>query len=244
MSLRLPSLALALALTSLTPMTTSAQQSSAEVSTAAQGTILTVSATGAAHRAPDFATVSAGVVTQAAAADAAMRDNATRMNAVLAALKSAGIAERDIRTSRITLEPQYRYEQNQAPAIVGYQASNSVSVKIHDLARLGRVLDALIGQGANQINGPSFGIEHPEAAYAEARRNAVHAAMEQARTYAEALGVKVRRIVSINEGDSRGSMPMPMARLAAAPPPASATPIAGGETELDIHIEVVFELGS
>ena len=243
MSMRLASLALALALTSLMPMTTSAQQVSSDASAAAQGTTLVISATGEAHRSPDFATVSAGVVTQATAADAAMRENATRMTAVLAALQSAGIAERDIQTSRVSLEPQYRYEQNQAPAITGYQANNGVTVKVRELARLGRVLDALIGQGANQINGPSFGIEHPEAAYAEARRNAVHAALEQAQTYADALGVKLLRIVSINEGGSRENLPMPMARMAAAPMAADATPIASGETTLNVRIEVVFKLG-
>lgn len=243
MSMRLTSLALALALTSLMPMTTSAQQVSSDAAAAAQGTTLTLSATGQVQRTPDFATVSAGVVTQATAADAAMRENATRMTAVLAALKAAGIAERDIQTSRVTLEPQYRYEQNQAPAIIGYQANNSVTVKLRDLAKLGRVLDALIGQGANQINGPSFGIEHPESAYAQARQNAVHAAMEQANTYATALGVKVRRIVSISEGGSRENLPIPMARLAAAPMAADATPIASGETALSVRIDVVFELG-
>ena len=244
MSMRLSSLALALALTSLMPMTTSAQQISAAVSTAAQGTTLTVAATGEAHRSPDFATVSAGVVTQATAADVAMRDNATRMNAVLAALKAAGIADRDIQTNRVGLEPQYRYEPNKAPAILGYQANNSVTVKIHDLSRLGRVLDALIAQGANQINGPSFGIEHPEAAYAEARRTAVNNALAQAQTYADALGVKLRKIVSISEaGNMAPPMIQPMYRAVAAAAP-EATPIATGETSVSVGITMVVELGN
>lgn len=243
MSLRLSSLVLALALSSLLPMNTSAQQVNANVTAAAQGTSLTVAATGEASRSPDFATVSAGVVTQAAAAADAMRDNARRMSAVLAALKAAGIAERDIQTSRVGLEPQYRYEQNKAPEILGYQATNTVTVKLHDLSRLGRVLDALIAQGANQINGPSFGIEHPEAAYADARRTAVRNALAQAQTYADALGVKLRKIVSIQESGG-GHMPQPMYRAMAAPPPADATPIATGETSVSVGITMVVELGN
>lgn len=236
-------LLLALVLAAATPLAASAQSPTAAISAAAQGTTLTVSATGEASRAPDFATVSTGVITQAPAADAAMRENATRMNAVLAALRAAGIAERDIQTSRISLAPQYRYEQNQAPAIVGYQASNSVAVKVRDLSRLGRVLDALVAPGANQINGPSFGIEHPQAAYADARREALHKALAQAQTYADALGVKVRRIVRISETGSDGNQPVPMLRAMAAAAPES-TPIATGETTLRVHVEVEFELGS
>lgn len=236
-------LLLATSLAIATPMTASAQQVSPAVAAAAQGTTLTVSATGEASRAPDFASVSAGVVTQAAAADVAMRENAARMNEVLAALRSAGIAERDIQTSRVSLAPQYRYEQNQAPAITGYQANNSVAVKVRDLSRLGRVLDALIAPGANQINGPDFGIEHPEAAYAEARRDAVRKALAQAQTYADALGVKVRRIVRINEGGASANLPMPRMRAMAAPVADAATPIASGETTLSVQVEVEFELG-
>lgn len=244
MSMRLSSLVLTLALSSLLPMNSSAQQPTTNVIAAAQGTSLTIAATGEASRSPDFATVSAGVVTQATAADVAMRNNATRMNAVLAALKAAGIAERHIQTSRVALQPQYRYEQNKAPTILGYQASNSVSIRIDDLTRLGHVLDALIAQGANQINGPSFGIEHPEAAYADARRIAVRNALAQAQTYADALGVKLRKIVSITEGSGGGNMPQPMYRAMAAPPPADATPIATGETSVSVDITMVVELGN
>lgn len=241
MSLRTLPLALLLAIA--TPMTVSAQKVSHTVVAAAQGTTLTVSATGETSRTPDFASVGAGVVTQADTVDAAMRDNAARMNQVLAALRNAGIAERDIQTSRVSLAPQYRYEENHAPAIVGYQANNSVSVKVRDLARLGRVLDALIAPGANQINGPDFGIEHPEAAYAEARREAVRKALTQAQTYADALGVKVRRIVRINESSAGTNQPMPRMRAMAAPIADAATPIASGETTLSVQIEVEFELG-
>ena len=88
----------------------------------------------------------------------------------MAAIRAAGIAERDVQTAGININPQYRYAENQAPAITGYQASNTVNVKVRDIAKLGKVLDALVANGANQINGPSFEIDEPEAVYDEARR--------------------------------------------------------------------------
>lgn len=226
------------------PMTATAQSDSTALSTSPQGTVLTVSATGQSARAPDFATVSAGVITQAAQADAAMRDNAAQMARTLAALRQAGVAERDIRTSSLALNPQYRYEQNQAPVITGYQASNTVTIKMRDLSQLGRTLDALVVSGANQIHGPSFGIEHPQAAYDEARRAATQAALAQAKTYADALGVRVRRLISLSEGDASDDAPAPRLRVMAMAADASATPIASGETELSVQVTAVFELGN
>ena len=91
-----------------------------------------------------------------------MRANAVQMDKVMAAIRAAGIAERDIQTSGINLNPQYKYVENQPPSIVGYQASNNVNVKVRDLSKLGKVLDALVANGANQINGPSFEVDKPE----------------------------------------------------------------------------------
>lgn len=124
---------------------------------------------GRAKRVPDVATLSAGVVTQSADGNAAMRQNAEQMSKVMAAMKAAGIADKDVQTSGISLSPQYTYKVNEAPKINGYQASNTVSLKVRDIARLGKVLDALVAQGANDINGPSFSIDQPEPVYDEAR---------------------------------------------------------------------------
>ena len=85
-----------------------------------------------------------------------------------AALRAAGIADRDIQTST-NLNPNYRYAENQPPQLVGYQAVNEVSVRFRDIAKTGAILDALVAQGANQINGPTLTIERPEAALDEAR---------------------------------------------------------------------------
>ena len=212
-------------------------------SPASDGTLLSVSAQAEATRVPDVATISAGVVTQAADANAAMQANAKQMDGVMRALREAGIAERDIQTSGINLNPQYRYAEDQPPAITGYQASNTVRIKVRDIGKLGRVLDALVASGANQVNGPSFEIDKPEAAYDEARRAALAKAQARAKMYADALGVRVRRIVSIDEGGGfQPPMPMPM-MARAEKGVAYDTAVSPGETTLSANLSVVFELG-
>jgi uncharacterized protein YggE len=207
------------------------------------GTLLSVAAQADARHVPDVATLSTGVVTQASDANAAMRANATQMEKVMAAIKAAGIAERDIRTSGISLNPQYKYVENQSPTITGYQASNTVDLKVRDLSRLGKVLDALVASGANQVNGPSFEIDQPEPLYDQARRDALQKAQARAEMYAKALGLKVRRIVSIDEGGGyRPPMPMPMMAMARAKGE-SDTAVSPGETTLSANLNVVFELG-
>lgn len=207
------------------------------------GTLLSVSATGEASRAPDVATASAGVVTQAADANAAMRANAEQMTRVIAAIRTAGVAERDIQTSGISIHPTYRHVENEEPRISGYSASNSVNLKVRDIATLGEVLDALVASGANNVNGPSFGIDQPDAVYDEARRKALDQARGRADMYAEALGLRVRRIVSISEG-GRLESPRPMYAMRAMAMDAEAsTPVAAGENTLVANLEIVFELG-
>ena len=219
-------------------MTASAQSSPS----AERGTLLSVSAEGHASRKPDVATLSAGVVTQAADANAAMRANSAQMEKVMAAIRAAGIAERDVQTAGIGLFPQYRYAENQPPAITGYQASNTVNVKVRDLDKLGKVLDALVANGANQINGPSFEIDQPDAVYDEARRNALKQAQARAAMYASTLGMRIKRIVSIGEGGGMAAPgPMPMMKMAAMD--AGSPPVSPGETSLSANLDVVFELG-
>lgn len=206
------------------------------------GTLLSVSAQADARRVPDVATVSAGVVTQSADANSAMRANATQMEKVMAAIRAAGVAERDIRTSGVNLNPQYKYVENQNPTITGYQASNTVDLKVRDVARLGQVLDALVASGANQVNGPSFEIDQPEPVYDEARRAALGKAQARAQMYAKELGLRVRRIVSISEGGGfTPPVPMPMMAMASRSKEAD-TSVSPGESTLTANLDVVFEL--
>ncbi|MBO1749540.1 SIMPL domain-containing protein [Stenotrophomonas indicatrix] len=237
-------LLLALSLALGASMTAHAAPSLPSIAAAAEGTLLNISANAEATRVPDVASLSAGVVTQAADGNSAMRQNAQQMDKVLAAIKAAGIAERDVQTSGVSLNPQYRYADNEAPKITGYQASNTVSLKVRDIAKLGKVLDALAAQGANQINGPQFEIDQPEPVYDEARLAALKKAQARAQTYANSLGLQVRRIVSISENAGGGFRPMPMMRAQAAGMAMDkATPVAPGESTVSVNLDVVFELG-
>ncbi|MET0308771.1 MAG: SIMPL domain-containing protein [Sphingomonas sp.] len=205
------------------------------------GTILDVAATGTTARTPDIALIEAGVVTNAATAAGAMVQNAERMRTVLAALRKAGVAERDIQTSTISLSPQYRYVQNEAPVVIGYQASNQVSIRFRDVAKSGPVLDLLVQQGANNISGPTLSIDKPEAAMDEARRDAVAKAKARATLYAEAAGLRVDRILSISEGGAPPPMPMPIMMRAQADKVA-ASEVAPGEQQVNATISVRFLL--
>lgn len=206
------------------------------------GTLLSVSARGEAVRVPDVATLSAGVVTQAADANAALRANAEQMSKLMAAIRAAGIAERDIQTSGLSVSPQYRRDEGQAREISGYQASNNVNLKVRDIARLGQVMDALVASGANQVHGPGFEIGEPDEGYDEARRSALEQARARADMYARSLDMQVRRIVSISEGGGFMPPPMPMMRTAAFDS-AESSPVSPGESTLSVNLDVVFELG-
>lgn len=208
------------------------------------GTRLELQARGVVRVVPDLVVVSAGVVTQAPDANGALRANASRMEKVVAALRAAGIADKDLRTQSVNLSPQYRYAENVPPAIVGYQASNVVAVQFRDIAKSGAVLDVLAKQGANEINGPSFEVAHRAAAEDNARRDAVRQLQDRAALYAQMTGLAVRRVVSISEtGDSPPSpTPMLMARAAGNLADAK-TAILPGEQEIGISVSAVFELG-
>ena len=241
-SLGLRALALATALAlGAAAMPTHAQTLPAAVST--DGTLLSVSAQAETTRVPDIAHLSTGVVTQAADANAAMRANAAQMTRVVDAIRKAGIAERDIRTSGVNLHPQYRYADNQPPTITGYEARNTVDITVRKIGELGGIMDALVAVGANQINGPSFEVDDKEGAYDEARRAAIEKARARAQMYAQTLGMEVRRIVSISEGNGGFGPHVPMMAMARMDKAEAGTPIAPGESTLSVNLDVVFELG-
>lgn len=207
-------------------------------------TTLSLAADATARISPDIATLSAGVVTTNRSAKAAMEENARRMNAVFAALRAAGVAERDMQTSGLTLQPQYVPDQNSRPRIAGYQAQNTVLVKVRRLDAVGAVLDAMVEQGANQVDGPHFGVEDPEAALDKARADAMGKAVRRADLYAKAAGLRVKRIVTIAEsGGFASPMPRMLAmRAEAAMDTAAPTPVAPGEMVLTAQVSVVVEL--
>lgn len=206
-----------------------------------EGTRLDISASGEVTRVPDIARISAGVVSQAATAVAALSANSGRMAGVLAALKRAGIADRDVQTSSVSLSPQYRYVENQAPVLTGYQASNQVTIRFREIARSGAILDMLVREGANQIAGPSLEVERPGPALDEARVIAFRNARARADIYARAAGLRVARILSISEsgGDYQPPRPPPAYEMRSM---AAETKIVPGEQALSVTVMVSFEL--
>lgn len=206
------------------------------------GTRLDISATGEVSRVPDVAIISTGVVTRASTASAAIQQNAQRMERVRAALKRAGIEDRDIQTSTLSLNPEYNYQQNQAPKLTGYQASNQVSVRFRDIGETGKILDALVSEGANQISGPNLTIDKPEAALDEARVKAIATGRARADLYARALGMRVVRLLSVSEsGGYAVPPPMPMYARAEMAQDAS-TKIDPGEQKIQVSVAMSFEL--
>jgi uncharacterized protein YggE len=231
-------LALVAALALAVPAIASAQPQAGE---AIAGTRLDVVAVGEVTRIPDIARIGAGVVTQAPSASEAIRLNAARMTSVRAALRRAGIADRDIQTSNISLQPEYRYAENQPPQLIGYRASNEVGIRFRDIAQTGRILDALVAEGANQINGPSLEIDRPEAALDEARTAAIATARARADLYARALGMRVVRVIAVSETGAPG-VPIPRPAMMRREVANDATQIDPGEQRLSVALTVSFEL--
>lgn len=216
-----------------------AQQASITQSIA--GTRLDVTATGEVTRVPDVALVSAGVVSRAPSASAAMQDASNRMSRVLAALKRAGVDQRDIQTGSINLNPEYRYPENQAPQLVAYSASNTLNIRFRDIRNSGKILDALVSEGANQINGPTLTIDRPEAALDEARANAIALGRARAELYARSLGLRVTRVVAVSESGGYAVPPAPPMPMVARMESAS-TKIEPGEQKLQVNLAMTFEL--
>lgn len=229
----------AVAMAATVPLAAAAQV--APTATVAEGTLLDVVAEGRVSRVPDIAIIRAGVVSQGATAAEALSANARQMASLLAALKAAGIADRDIQTATISLNPQYRYAENQPPVITGYQASNTVSVKFRDIARSGAILDALVKQGANQIDGPNLTIDAIDSAMDEARVDAVKRARTRADLYARALGMRVDRIVMVSEGGDIG-MPGPIPQMMVRAEAKDATQVVPGEQQVSTSVRIRFLL--
>lgn len=226
----------------LVPMSAGAQQVPAPAAPVLlDATLLDVVAEGRSTRVPDLATIRAGVVTQGTTAQAALSENAARMDRVIAALKRAGVADRDLQTATIQLNPQYRYGENVPPAITGYQATNTVSVRFRDVAKSGAILDALVREGANQIDGPNLAVEAMDTAMDEARTDAIRRARARAELYAKAAGLRVERILVIAEG-ATALPPQPMPQMMMRAEMAKDSQVLPGEQEINATVTVRFLL--
>ena len=200
---------------------------------------VTVAGSGTVSATPDQAEITTGVVTQAATAAQAMAANSQAMERLLQSLANLGIGPRDIQTTNISVSPQRRApKEGQPPEITGYEVSNQVRVKVRDLARLGQVLDRQVSQGANLVYGIHFGLQEPAPLLDEARKRAMADARRRADLYAAAAGLKVGRVLSVQEAVVAPPGPGPAPRIAMS----AAIPVAPGEQEIQASVTVTFTL--
>ena len=200
---------------------------------------ITITGEGRADVAPDLASITLGVATQAETAAAALSANAQQLSKVLDRLKAQGIAERDLQTSGLNLGPRQEYAEGQPPKVVGYDASNMLTVRVRDLSKLGGILDAAVGDGANTFNGLAFALADPGPALDEARGKAVADARRKAEQIASAAGVKLGRILEVREG---GQAPEPRPVFARAMAAMEASPIEGGEVSYSVSVTIAWEI--
>ncbi len=205
-----------------------------------QPALITVTGEASVARAPDMATVSIGVTSVAETAAAALSANSEAMRAVTERLKAAGVAERDLQTSGLSVNPNWTgYDSSSSgQKISGYTAMNVLTVQIRALDTLGAVLDASVSDGANTLNGLVFGLADPRPVQDEARKAAVADARVKAQLFAEAAGVTLGPIVSISEGGGYGG-PVPVFKSAAAE---AAVPVQQGEVATQASVTVVWQL--
>jgi uncharacterized protein YggE len=209
---------------------------------------ISLSGTGRINAAPDIAVVSLGVTSEAKSARAALDRNSKDMAALLASLKSAGIAEKDMQTANFNVQPVYTRPRatNSAPAkppfISGYRVNNDVSVRIRKLDTLGGVLDKAVSVGSNRINGVQFSIDKPQPLRDAARKLAVRDALRKAKLYVSATNVSLGNILQISEsGGTRPPQPMARARMAMSAE-AVDVPIARGEQSISVRINITWEI--
>lgn len=177
-----------------------------QVNLNAEGPVVGISVNESVESSPDLALFDVGVSTTAPTASAAITQNAREMEKVMARIRAAGVADRDVQTTGINLHPQHNHVRPTPdgvytpPRIVGYNATNNVRIRYRRLKEVGALLDALVAAGANNINGPSFTIEDPAARVRQARDKALVAAEQRANEYARRLGARSVRLLSVTEG--------------------------------------------
>lgn len=225
-------------------MLPAAPASAQDVAAGRQAPRISVVGEGEVSVAPDMAVVTLSVLREAATAREALTANNAAMKEVLDGLKAAGIAERDLQTSRLNIQPRYAQparDKPQDPKIIGYAVSNEVTVRIRKIAEAGAIIDKVVGLGVNQGGSIAFVNEDLKVTMTEARKRAVADALDKARTLAEAAGVKLGPVLSIEENSIP---PRPIAYAAPMRKAAAdmAVPLASGENSYQTQVNVVFEI--
>ncbi|MCV0369292.1 SIMPL domain-containing protein [Filomicrobium sp.] len=203
---------------------------------------VTVSASASVEVDPDAASITSGVVSEAATAREALDANTKSMSNLIDGLKAAGITDKDIQTSNFSIHPRHEHNPKDGgpPKLVGYSVNNSVNVLVRDLPKLGEILDLMVSLGANQMQGMNFIVTNAETLKDDARREAIANAQRRAKLYATAAGAKVGDVVRISEDvSSEEGGPRPMFRAAKM---ASAVPVAPGQETLEARVTVTWEL--
>ncbi len=211
------------------------ERSSPDARTAA----IEVAGRGSVQAEPDLATIRIGVTTENAKAQEAVSANTAATAKVIAELQSASIGKKDLKTANFSVYPQYRTEGENKHQVLIYRVSNTVTVTVRDITKVGDILSKAVAAGSNQINGPSFSVSDPEKYLNEARKNAVENAMAKARAYADAAGMKLGAVLEMSEpGVPAPAFARGLVRSAAAAP----VPIEAGEERLEAQIFLVIEL--
>ncbi|MEI6396709.1 MAG: SIMPL domain-containing protein [Candidatus Taylorbacteria bacterium] len=220
-----------------------------------QSHTISVDGTGDAVAIPDIATLSFTVTETAKAVADAQTLATTKVNTTVAALKKSGVAEKDIQTTSYNINPHYEYQQSSVcssngicppsnPVITGYDVSQSTNIKVRDLKKVGDLLTLIGSNGVQNVSGPSFSVDKPEATQAEARAIAIDQARSKANVLAKALGVRIVRVISFSES---GNMPYPIRYdmgmgVSSSKALAVAPEISTGEQKITSNVTIVYEI--
>jgi len=204
-----------------------------------RGTIV-VSGTGRVSVQPDTADLRLGVSVARPTVEAARTEAGRTMDAILAAVDTAGVPRSDVRTAMLSVQPRYDYSDGRAPALTGYEIANIVEVTVRDLGALGGVVDGTLGAGVTSLDGLTFRVADPAPAEREARVRAMAEARSRADVLAESAGLTIEGVAEVVEGSPpRPPIPFPKAERMAMAADVS-TPVQAGELEVSVTVTVTY----
>jgi uncharacterized protein YggE len=201
---------------------------------------ITVNGHGEVGAVPDMAHISVGVITDGKTAADALDANNKAMRTLLDRLKALGIDARDMQTASFNLAPKYRYPKEAPPELIGYTVNHQLSVTVQKIDQAGVVMDDLVKDGANQLNGVTFAVKDTQKLLDEARKLAIADARHKAEIYAAGAGVKLGKVLRISEVEVGYPAPRMLSREEFAK---GGVPLAMGELKLSINITAAWEVG-
>lgn len=217
-----------------------------------KGTSVNLLVTGEAIVTPDIAEVTGGIEAKGVSSKEALNIQNTKMSNIISSLKTLGIDEKDIANEQVNLNPIYTWTAKGGQKITGYQAVNIIKIKVRDKQKISQVLDAMVRDGTNRIDGVVFKMENKDAPAQMARKDALERANARAEAYAKSAGMKVYKIVAINESSSNIANPgapimydykvaYPQSNRVVETEMAPTQPIAQGQIESQVTLNVTYE---